>query len=224
MPKPYVSIVIPTLNEEENIGYVLEGIRRVLRGIKYEIVIVDGHSNDNTVKIAKKYGAKIMYDDVGKGSALIRGLKAAKGEILISMDADLSHEPKELKLLIAGIEAGYDVCMGSRFILGGGSYDMPMFRRFGNKIFLLLVNARFGSNFSDLCYGYRIFRKGVFNRLNLKEQGFGIETEINIQSVRKGLKILEVPSMEKKRAFGEGKLRTFNDGYIILKTIIKNSI
>lgn len=224
MSNPYVSIVIPTLDEEKNIGPLMRGIRKVLGQKSYEVIVVDGHSTDDTVGIAKAAGARIMYDDVGKGSALIKGLKSAGGSIVISMDADLSHEPKELKLLIAGIEAGYDICMGSRFILGGGSDDMPLFRKIGNKIFLLMVNVRFHAGFSDLCYGYRSFRKGVFGKLDLKEEGFGIETEINIKAIGKGFKILEVPSMEKKRKFGEGKLRTFRDGYIILKTILKNSL
>ncbi len=224
MSSPYISIVIPTLNEEKNIGPLMRGIKHVLGENNYEVIIVDGHSEDETVRIATSYNASILYDDIGKGSALIKGLRSARGSIVISMDADLSHEPKELKLLIAGIEAGYDICMGSRFILGGGSDDMPLFRKIGNKIFLLMVNTRFHANFSDLCYGYRSFKKGVFGKLNLKEEGFGIETEINIKAMEKGFKILEVPSMEKKRKFGEGKLRTFRDGYIILKTILKNSM
>ncbi len=219
---PYISVVIPTLNEEKNIGRVIKGVKKILSGYNYEIIVVDGHSKDKTVKIAKSLGAKIIYDDVGKGSALIKGLKAARGTIQISMDADMSHSPMELKLLIAGIEAGYDVCMGSRFITGGGSEDMPLIRRLGNKFFVILVNALFHSDYSDLCYGYRSFRKGTLEKLGLRETGFGIETEINIKAVEKGLRVLEVPSMEKKRQFGTGKLRTFHDGYIILKTIVKN--
>lgn len=188
----------------------------------YEIIVVDGHSTDRTVSISKRGGAKILYDSVGKGSALIKGLSAARGDIVISMDADLSHEPRELKLLIAGIEAGYDICMGSRFILGGGSDDMPLLRKVGNWVFLSAVNLIFKSHYSDMCYGYRSFRKGVFSKLHLRETGFGIETEINIDARKKKFKILEVPSMEKKRQSGEGKLRTFKDGYVILRTIVRN--
>ena len=132
-----ISIVIPTLNESENIAKAIKGIRNVLKGYKYEIIVVDGHSPDNTDKIAKKAGATVIYDRIGKGSALRKGFDYAKGDIIISMDADLSNEPKELKILIAGIEAGYDICMGSRFLLGGGSDDMPLLRRFGNRAFVL---------------------------------------------------------------------------------------
>ena len=99
---------------------------------------------------------------------------------------------------------------------------MPAFRVFGNKVFVFLVNVFFHANYTDLCYGYRSFRKGVAQRLDLREKGFGIETEINIKAIKKHMRIIEVPSTEKARAAGEGKLRTFHDGWIILKTIFAN--
>jgi glycosyltransferase involved in cell wall biosynthesis len=224
MAKPYLSIVIPTLNEEHNIRTLLSEIKPVLKDYKYEILIVDGHSTDNTVKIAKQMNARILYDDKGKGSALIVGFGAAKGDIVISMDADLSNRPNELRLLIAGIETGYDVCMGSRFLTGGGSDDMPFYRKLGNKIFVSTVNLLYGANYTDMCYGYRSFAKGIAKRLDLKETGFGIETEISIKVQKKRMKVLEVPSYEKLRASGEGKLRSVSDGMIIIKTIFKNAL
>jgi glycosyltransferase involved in cell wall biosynthesis len=219
---PYVSIVIPTLNEEKNIRETMAGIKEVLGGYSYEIIIVDGKSTDRTVKIARRLGAKVVFDDLGKGSALMKGFAKAKGAIIISMDADLSHRPSELKLLIAGIEAGYDVCMGSRFLTGGGTDDMPLLRQVGNKAFLFLVNLFFGSTYSDLCYGYRAFSRPAMRRIHLSEKGFGIETEISIKAKKAGLRILEIPSYEKKRGEGEAKLRTLRDGYIILRTIFSN--
>lgn len=221
--RPFLSIVIPTLNEQNNIKTLLREIAPVLSDYKYEILIVDGYSKDKTVEFAKEMGAKIIYDKRGKGSALIKGFEAAKGDIIISMDADLSNRPNELRLLIAGIEAGYDVCMGSRFLLtGGGSDDMPWIRRFGNKLFVSLVNLMYGSHYTDMCYGYRSFAKGVAKRLNLQEHGFGIETEINIKVQKMHMRVLEVPSYEKLRASGEGKLRSIPDGFIILRVIANN--
>jgi glycosyltransferase involved in cell wall biosynthesis len=219
---PYVSIVIPTLNEESNIKTIITEIKEVLVGYDYEIIVVDGNSTDSTVKIARSMGALVLFDNFGKGSALIRGFATAKGSIIISMDADLSHRPRELKLLIAGIEAGYEVCMGSRFLTGGGTEDMPLLRQMGNKTFLLLVNSFFGSTYSDLCYGYRAFSRNALKRLRLSEKGFGIETEISIKAKKAKLRILEIPSYEKKRGEGDAKLRTLRDGYIILKTIFRN--
>ncbi len=222
MPKPYISVVIPTLNEAKNIASLLPQVKTALSGYSYEIIIMDKHSPDGTDNIARKLGAKVVYDDIGKGSALIKGFKAAKGEIIISMDADLSHRPMELKLLIAGVEAGYDLCMGSRFLTGGGSDDMPLFRRFGNKVFVVLVNIIYGTKYSDLCYGYRSFSKKAARKLKLSEKGFGIETEISIKARKEHLSVMEIPSFEKKRNEGTGKLHSFRDGYAILKTILNN--
>ncbi len=226
MSTPYLSIIIPTLNEERNIGRLLAELRTVARSHTHETIVVDGGrdgpSSDNTVKIAKKYGARVLYDNMGKGSALIRGFDAAKGKIIISMDADLSHSPNELRLLVSGIETGYDICVGSRFISGGGSSDMPAFRIFGNKLFVVLVNAIYGTSYTDMCYGYRSFTRKALKKMKLSETGFGIETEINIKAKKANLKVLEVPSFEKKRVDGEGKLRSFRDGFVILKTILGN--
>lgn len=222
MKSPYVSIVIPTLNEEGNIAHLLKQVEPMLEGYSYEIIVVDGHSRDATVRIAKSMGAKILYDDWGKGSALTKGITFAKGEVIVAMDADLSNRARELKLLIAGIETGYDICMGSRFLTGGGSDDMPLIRKFGNWCFVWTVNRFYGARYTDLCYGYRSFAKGVPKRLGLEEKGFGIEAEISIKAMKKHMKVLEVPSYEKKRENGVAKLLTLRDGWVILKTIIRN--
>jgi glycosyltransferase involved in cell wall biosynthesis len=223
MKNPYVSVVIPTLNEEQNIRSLLHQVEPMLKDYAYEIIVVDGHSKDRTVQIAKSLGAKILYDEIGKGSALTKGIKAGKGKIIVSMDADLSNRAKELKLLIAGIETGYDICMGSRFLTGGGSDDMPLIRRMGNGFFVWIVNRLYGSRYTDLCYGYRSFARNVPKRLHLEEKGFGIEAEISIKAMKKHMKVLEVPSYEKKREAGEAKLMTVKDGWAILKTIIRNA-
>lgn len=216
--KMRVSLVIPTLNEEKNLPLVLETIPKDKID---EIIIVDGHSTDKTVEIAKRFGTRIIYDSIGKGSALRKGMDVAKGNIIITMDADCSHMGSELGLLTEGIKAGFDVCMGSRFIQGGGTEDMPWYRMIGNKFFVFLVNLIWKTNYSDMCYGYRSFRKSCIKKLGLKQEEFGIETEISIKAAKKKLRVLEVPSYEKRRASGESKLRTFRDGWSILKIIVK---
>jgi len=215
--KPKVSVIIPTLNEEKNLPIVLKEIPEYV----YEIIIVDGYSKDKTVEQAKRFKCKIIYDNKGKGSALIKGMKEAKGDIIIMMDADCSHRINEFPLLIGGIKTGYDVCMGSRFIQGGGTADMPWYRMLGNKFFVMLVNLLWGMNYSDLCYGYRSLSKEAVKKLNLKSNSFAIETEISIHAAKKKLKVVEVPSFEKSRRYGKGKLRTFKHGWEILKTIIR---
>lgn len=211
------SIVIPTLNEEENLKILLGQIDTK----NYELIVVDGNSTDKTVEIARNFGARVLHTDKGKGAALRKGISSAKNDVIITMDADLSHRISELRLLIEAIKSGYDICMGSRFIMGGGTDDMPFIRKIGNKFFVWLVNSIWGTNYSDLCYGYRSFRKDVIKNLRLESDGFGIETEISIKAAKKKLKVIEIPSYEKKRIHGEGKLRSINDGWLILKRIIK---
>ena len=221
-----ISVIIPTLNEEKNLPIVLQDVRQFFEKNRYkhEILVVDGYSKDKTVEIAKRFGTKVIYDRKSKGSALITGFKHAKGDIIITMDADCSHIAMEFGLLIEGIKAGFDVCMGSRFIQGGGTEDMPWYRKLGNKSFALMVNLFWGTNYSDLCYGYKSFRKSSVKKLNLTSIGFAIETEMAIKAAKKKMKILEVPSFEKKRRHGHGKLKTFRDGFIILRTILREAI
>ncbi len=220
-----ISVVVPTLNEEKNIPTFLSDVRKTLKDMRaeHEIIVVDGYSSDRTVKIARRFGARILFDNSGKGSALRKGMKAAKGGVVVTMDADCSHRSKELGLLVEGVNCGYDVCMGSRFIQGGGTEDMQWYRKIGNKFFVRIVNALWGMNYSDLCYGYRSFKKASIKKLNLMSDGFGIETEIAIKAAKLRMRVLEVPSFEKKRADGRAKLNTFRDGLVILKTIIKEA-
>ena len=227
MKKTKISIIIPTLDEEKNLPIVLREIKKFFsqrRDYTHEIIVVDGYSKDKTVKIAQKYGCKILYDNLGKGSALLKGMKNSKGEIIVTMDADLSQRPIELGLMIEGIKAGYDIVMGSRFIQGGGTEDMPWYRKIGNKFFVFLVNFFWGTKYTDLCYGYKSFKNGSWKKLGLRSTGFGIETEISIKAAKRKFKILEVPSFEKKRLYGEGKLRTYKHGWVIFTTILKELV
>lgn len=215
--KPTISVIIPTLNEGRNLHFILPKIPDYV----FEIIIIDGYSKDNTVEIATKFGCKIFYMDKGKGAAIKEGLKEAKGDIIIMMDADCSHQINEFELLIGGIKAGYDICMGSRFIQGGGTDDMTLIRKLGNKMFVFLVNLFWKTNYTDLCYGYRSMTKDTAIKLRLKSNYFGIETEMSIKAAKLNLKVIEVPSFEKNRYYGVGKLKTFKHGWEILKTIIK---
>ena len=217
---PRISIVIPTLNEEKNIRKTITAIKKRVTFKDYEIIVSDSYSSDRTIEYAKAAGAKIIRSKHGKGLALRLGFAASKGKIIVSIDADMSNRPEEINLMVSAIDIGYDICMGSRFIAGGGSEDISQIRRMGNKFFVFLVNLLYNANYTDLCYGYRAFRKDVLKKLNLKSEGFGIETEISIMAKKSNLNIIEIPSFEKIRISGESNLKTFRDGYIILKTII----
>lgn len=214
-----ISVVIPTINEQLNIKEVLPKLPDFID----EVVIVDGCSTDGTVEEIKKYrkDAKIFTEiEKGKGAALRRGFKEASGDLIIMMDADGSHNPKELPMLVDPVLNGYDVTKASRLLPGGGSDDFTWFRRLGNKIFVTMVNGLYGANYTDLCYGYRAFKRDALAKLHIRSRGFEVETEQSILMLKEGLKIKEIPSFEVKRKYGESRLNSFRDGWKILKIII----
>jgi glycosyltransferase involved in cell wall biosynthesis len=222
--KNKVSIVIPALNEAKNIGEVLQRINRLKLDGDLEIIVVDGCSTDGTSDVVKKVfpSAKIIIETPkGKGSALKTGFLHASGDIIITMDADGSHSPEELPRLIEPLMDGYEMVKGSRFLPGGGSDDITPVRRFGNSVFVFLVNLLYGTKYTDLCYGYRAFKREALEKIWFTTNGFDCETEQSILAKKAGIRVKEVPSYEKKRANGESNLRTIRDGARILSMIIK---
>jgi glycosyltransferase involved in cell wall biosynthesis len=216
---PRITVIIPTLNEERNLPHVLPKIPATID----EILLVDGCSTDNTVELAKKLCPmiRVIYQDgKGKGNALRAGITNATGDIIITIDADGSMDPEQIPAFIAPLISGYDYVKGSRFLPGSGTLDMPWLRRLGNRIFTTLVNLLYGTRYTDLCYGYNAFWKKRLEVLNLKSDGFEIETEMHVQVAKGRLKVTEVPSFEQARLDGKGRLKTFRDGWRILRTIL----
>lgn len=214
-----VSIIIPTLNEVQNIKHVFPYIPIFVD----EIIVIDGNSQDGTRDEILKYrkDAKIVIDECpGKGNALRRGFEIATGDLIIMMDADGSNDPGEIHVLLEPVLNGYDVSKGSRLLPGGGSADFTPFRKFGNKIFVTIVNSMYGSNYTDLCYGYRAFKKDALHKMRCVSNGFEIETEQSIRMIKAGLKIKEVPSFEAKRRYGNSRLHAVRDGLRILTVIV----
>jgi glycosyltransferase involved in cell wall biosynthesis len=216
--RPLVSAVIPALNEEPNLRFVLPKIGPWVD----EVILIDGRSTDRTLETAQALypGIRIVHQsDRGKGAALRAGFQAATGDIIVMLDADGSTDPGEMATFVAALVAGADVVKGTRFAQGAGTADMSLLRRIGNKGFVLLVRLLYGGRFSDLCYGYMAFWKRVLPSLDLDSNGFEIETQLSVQALRAGLKIIEVPSYEHRRIHGKSNLRTFPDGLRVLKTI-----
>lgn len=217
---PTVSVIIPTLNEAENLPHVLPRIPDWVD----EVLLVDGHSTDGTMEVARKLRPDIrivMQEGCGKGAALRCGFAAATGDIIVMLDGDGSTDPAEIPAFVGALLAGADFAKGSRFLQGGGTADMPFYRKLGNWCFVQIVRRLFGGSYSDLCYGYNAFWKQVVPRLNLDGDGFEIETVMNVRALRAGLKVVEVPSFESERLHGTGYLRTIPDGWRILKTILR---
>ena len=218
-----VTLVIPAMNEENNISWVL---RRVPARVG-EIILVDGHSTDRTVALARAARPDIVVVQqrgTGKGAALRTGFGVATGDVIVMMDSDGSMEPAEVTNFVSAIEQGYDFVKGSRCLAGGGSADLTPVRRAGNRALTATVNVLFLVPFSDLCYGFVAFRRDRLERLALTAQGFEFETEIAIHAIKAGLRIAEVPSVESPRRYGTSNLRALRDGQRVLRTIARERI
>ena len=215
-----VSLIIPTLNEVSNIPHVFSDLPEFID----EIVVVDGQSKDGTIDAIRRIrsGVRIIVNKPkGKGAALQTGFNNATGDLIIMMDADGSHNPKEISQFIEPILNGYDVSKGSRMMKGGGSSDITPFRRLGNKIFVTMVNTMYGSDYTDLCYGYRAFKKEAYEKIECDADGFEVETQQSIRIKKTGLRVKEVPSFEALRKNGNSNLNSFKDGWRILNIIVK---
>ena len=214
-----VSVVIPALNEADNLPYVLPRIPEWV----HEVILVDGYSTDATVLVAREVLPRIRVlsqEGTGKGAALRTGVAAASGEIVVMLDADGSTDPAELPAFVGALLAGADIVKGSRFVQGGGTNDMPLLRQLGNWGFVILANALFRTQFSDITYGYRAAWRRCTDALALEIDGWENETVGNVRAVRLGLKVVEVASFEHRRFAGEAKLQTFPAGWVILKGIV----
>ena len=221
-----VTVVIPTLNEQENIACVI----RELKGMGYsDILIIDGNSKDMTAAIAKQLGVNVMFQNGhGKGNALrqVFSNSLTTGEVLVMMDADGSMSPAELRSFVRALKPDVDVVKGSRFMAGGYSEDMTLARRIGNLLFVKVTNLLIHAKYTDLCYGFAAFRGSAIEKLypDLRSSDFEIEAEIFIKSKRLGLKVVEVPSIESRRKSGKSNLKAIRDGFLILKTIFRESL
>jgi glycosyltransferase involved in cell wall biosynthesis len=215
-----ISVVIPAMNEAENLKWLLPRLPDFID----EVVLVDGHSTDGTPEIARELRAdiRIVSDGGrGKGDALRTGFAAATGDYIVMIDADGSMDPAEISRYVTRLRDGFDVVKGSRFTAGGGTTDMTAIRRLGNWALLCTVNLLYGQVFTDLCYGYCAFRRQALQHLGLKTDGFEIETEIVVRSVKAGLRIGEVPTWEAERRCGESNLNAWRDGQRVLKTLLR---
>ena len=156
----------------------------------------------------------------GKGDALRAGFEAATGDIIVMLDADGSMSPREIPLYVEALANGADVVTGSRMMPGGGSADFTPLRKWDNDGLRVAFRLLYGINHTDLCYGYMAFWKHAVDEMELDCDGFEIETLINTRSVKYDLKMLEVPSIEARRLHGESNLRTFRDGFRVLRTLL----
>src|SRR5215471_11362495 len=232
-PWPRVSVVIPTLNEARNLPYVLGALPSNI----YEVIIVDGHSVDDTLALARKLRPDariIMQTRSGKGNALACGCAAASGDIIAMIDADGSTDASEIPSFVLALLDGADFAKGTRFAESGGSEDITRLRALGNRILTGAVNLLYGTKYTDLCYGFNVFWQRHLSVLGFNAtailsadrsgrlwgDGFEVETLINIRIAGAGLAVAEVPSFERSRMYGVSNLSAFSDGIRVLGTIL----
>jgi cellulose synthase/poly-beta-1,6-N-acetylglucosamine synthase-like glycosyltransferase len=220
-------LIIPALNEAENLHDLLTELASVIPEIS-QVLVVDGGSTDSTASIASALGARVITQKgFGKGDALRQAFgenfETSDKNVIILMDADGSNRPEEIPQLIAAVANGADIAKGSRFLKGGGSTDLSLVRRIGNKFFISIVNFAWKGKYTDLCYGFMALRKDALLKLRplLKSQRFQIETELCIKAKKLAMNVVEIPSIELRRRNGISKLIGFRDSTQIFRTIVR---
>ena len=227
---PRVSVVVPTFNEAKNLPIVLSRLPADV----HEVIVVDGHSIDGTVEVARSLRPDVrivLQNRKGKGNAMACGFVHATGDVIVMLDADGSAAPEEIPLFVGALTEGADFAKGTRFATGGGSSDITRVRAWGNRWLNRAANLLFGTRYTDLCYGYNAFWRYCLESLELDPRyghdgdrlwgdGFEIETIINSRMAKAGMRITEVPSFEHCRVHGDSHLNTWRDGGRVLRALV----
>jgi glycosyltransferase involved in cell wall biosynthesis len=220
-----LSVVIPVYNEEKTIQEIVRRVQEV--ALEKEVIIVNDGSSDGTAqalnRIADDYDNLVVLDQTrnrGKGAALRKGFAQATGEIILIQDADLEYDPRDYGRLLEPILDGRaDVVYGSRFL--GGPHRVLFFWHYaGNKFLTLLSNMLNNLNLSDMEVGYKVFRRKILERIDLKSNRFGFEPEVTAKIARLRPRIYEVPISYSGRTYEQGKKITWKDGLKALFCIV----
>lgn len=218
-----ISIVVPAQNEEETLGNVLDDLNKTIKQMpdyEFELLCVDDHSTDATANIARSYGAEVVENKrtPGKGMALRAGFEAAKGDIIVMLDADYSHRAEELPRMLRAMTDGVGLVIGSRVV--GGSEEYTHVRALGNVFLSATLGLCTRRYLSDALNGFKVFRRDVFTDFTYTSKAFEIEIEIIANALRKGYRVVEVSSHERARAGGEMKSRVVRHGTRFLLRIL----
>lgn len=219
-----LSVIIPVYNEKNTIEEIVKRVMAV--DIPKEIIIVDDGSTDGTTEILKRIAGnsevKIFSHpkNLGKGAAIRTALEHITGDYVIIQDADLEYDPEDYEKMIKPILKGKaEVVYGSRFT--GERRDMLFWHYLGNRFLSLVTDILYNTTLSDMETCYKLFKTDIIKSLNLKARGFEFEPEVTAKTLRKGIKIYEVPISYAGRDFSEGKKITWKAGFKALWTLIK---
>ncbi len=228
--KPEISIILPAYNEEDNISILIKRLHKVLSSLtkNYEIIVIDDHSKDSTVKEAKAAGAKIfLQKENGYGAALKEGFQIARGDYIVTMDANLSHDPLLIKEMWAKRHS-YDLIIASSGIKGGKA-EMPIMRKTLSRFLNLFFSYTLSTPIKDLSSSYRMYKKEVLDEIIIVGKDFNVLQEILVRAYSAGFMITEIPIHYKPRNAGKTKAHLFKFFISYLKTLkslwtLRNSI
>ena len=228
MVKKEVSVILPTINERENLEKLIPALQNL--NLNLEIIVVDDGSTDGTIEFVKKCMKK--YSNVklvarpaklGLGSAYIDGFKVSKGECIVTMDADLSHNPKYIPLFLKELkEKRADIVLGSRYVEGGRIIGWKVHRKIISKTANFIARTILGLNVNDVTTGFRMYRREAFEKIasRIKAKGYEFQVESLYMAKLLGLKIVEYPIVFVNRVIGKSKLK-ITDIIHFLKTVLK---
>ncbi len=210
-----VAVVVPTYNERDNLPDLVTAIRA--RG--YRVLIVDDASPDGTGELADELarsdpGVEVLHRPrkEGLGPAYAAGFDRVLSEgadVVVEMDADFSHDPADLPRLVAAIDAGADLAIGSRYVAGGATPDWPLLRRWISRGGNLYARAMLGIPIRDATAGFRAFTADALRSLpyrSARASGYGFQVEMAWRAVSRGMRIVEVPIVFRDRRVGQSKM------------------
>ena len=218
-----LSIIIPVYNEELTIGNVIDRTLAAAEkiGLPTELIVVDDHSYDNSLQVARQRNARVfsLKQHLGKGYALRAGFAKARGDIIVTIDSDGSHWPEELHEVLAPVLADQvDMVIGSRY-MNHKRVEARKLNKFGVRIFNLVIELFTGVAITDSQSGYRAMKREVLGKQKLKSGTYEIESEMLVKTAKAGFRVAEVPITFEQRTYGRSGVDPMVDGSKILFSI-----